>query len=133
MLQCTAVRQLPFRETLAQILTCEDPPDRPVLLAAGHALCELAERHDADHAHHLWEHLSPDHALWFRWNDTAHRFQSLPWCTALRGGDETCGLHADHPPPHSWDVHDPSRDAVLDEITSDPERWGLPPDPFQEP
>ncbi|RLL68065.1 hypothetical protein [Streptomyces sp. Z26] len=59
--------------------------------------------------------------------------ESFERCTALRGDDETCGLYADHPPPHSWDVHDPSRDAVLDEITTDPERWGLPPDPLQEP
>ncbi|CAD5946175.1 MULTISPECIES: hypothetical protein [Streptomyces] len=112
MKQCKAVAFLP-------------PPDHVIALAApghrpepGHVLCELGEDHenhkgDADHAAMLWDEGGRyGGAVWARWNTERTELVPLPWCSALDSRNEACGLFAGHPPPHSWEVTDPTDEAI---------------------
>lgn len=128
--QCTAFRALPLRETLALFLA-----GAPVDFAGGegtYALCELAENHPGEHADHLWDGDGPDDAVWFLWagegagTGCRYRFATLAWCPASAADGDACGLHAGHPPPHAWDVRDPTVEALARDVAEAPERWGLP-------
>ncbi|MEV7054197.1 hypothetical protein AB0N95_01835 [Streptomyces microflavus] len=105
--QCTAVVLLP-------------PPDHVVALSvpghrpeAGYVLCELGEHHDGHHAGMLWdEGVRPGSAVWARWDAEQTELVPLPWCSALDTRDEACGLFAGHPSGHSWQVTDPTHEAI---------------------
>ncbi|MFJ6612601.1 hypothetical protein ACIQPT_20255 [Streptomyces sp. NPDC091289] len=109
--QCTAVALLP-------------PPDHVVALSvpghrpeAGHVLCELGEGHDGDHAAMLWDEGGrPGRGVWAWWNAERARLAPLPWCSALDTRNEACGLFGGHPAGHSWEVTDPTDEAITQEI-----------------
>ncbi|MBR7677010.1 hypothetical protein [Streptomyces daliensis] len=129
MLQCTAVRRLPARQTLSQILAADDPPDDLAGVASGYAVCELGAHAEGEHAAHMWDSPEPECAVWFLWSDTGHRFATLTWCDAECKGD-ACGLHAEHPSAHLWDVVDPTTEALAHDLAAHPECWGFPPSGF---
>ncbi|MEU0920012.1 hypothetical protein [Streptomyces cyaneofuscatus] len=106
--QCTAVALLP-------------PPDHVIALSApghrpepGHVLCELGEHHEGhDHAAMLWDEGGQDGgAVWAWWNGERTQLVPLPWCRALDPRDDACGLFAGHPSGHSWEVTDPTHEAI---------------------
>lgn len=106
--QCTAVAMLP-------------PPDHVVALSVpghrpdtGHVLCELGEDHEgADHAAMLWDEGGRyGSGVWVRWGAGRARLTPLPWCPALDSRDEACELFARHPSGHSWEVTDPTDEAI---------------------
>ncbi|MFE2290531.1 hypothetical protein [Streptomyces sp. NPDC059452] len=109
--QCTAVTLLP-------------PPDHIIILATpghrpepGHILCELATDHPDDHATMLWDEGGPaGGAVWACWNTHRPRLVPLPWCPALDPRKEACELFADHPSPHSWDITDPTDEAITHDL-----------------
>ncbi|WP_143052450.1 hypothetical protein [Streptomyces sp. cf386] len=116
---------MPARETLAQILSAADPPEDPAQFASGYAVCELGEHHRGEHADHLWDCDNPDQAVWFLWTETKHRFVTLRWCPAEQANGDACGLYTDHPQDHTWNVIDPTQEAMKADIAAHPERWGL--------
>ncbi|MEV7899975.1 hypothetical protein AB0O63_38135, partial [Streptomyces cyaneofuscatus] len=82
-------------------------------------LCELGEDHenhkvDADHAAMLWDEGGRyGGAVWVRWNTERAELVPLPWCSALDPcNEEACGLFAGHPSGHSWEVIDPTDEAI---------------------
>ncbi|WP_411084308.1 hypothetical protein [Streptomyces sp. cmx-18-6] len=87
-------------------------------LRAGHALCELGEKHDGDHATMLWdEDAGPGGAVWARWDDRGVRITSLDRCPGVTADEENaCGLFADHPAAHGWEVTDPTKEAISREL-----------------
>ncbi|MDT0488912.1 hypothetical protein ACPEIF_12725 [Streptomyces sp. NPDC012600] len=99
-------------------------PDRIVALYAavgqmkfGHVLCELGEDHNNDHAAMLWDEGGrPGGAVWTQWDDRGVRIAALAWCPALTPKEEACGLFADHPSAHAWDVIDPTKEALSREL-----------------
>ncbi|MEW2069971.1 hypothetical protein [Streptomyces sp. NPDC007346] len=106
--QCTALALLPPPDHL---LALSPPGHRP---EAGHVLCELGEDHDDQHAAMLWDEGGrPGSAVWVRWKGSGRaRLTSCPWCPALDTRDEACELFADHPRAHSWDITDPTDEAI---------------------
>ncbi|MFD6800788.1 hypothetical protein [Streptomyces cyaneofuscatus] len=109
MKQCTAVALLPPPD---HVLALSAPEHRP---EPGHVLCELGEDHegDADHATMLWDEGGlPGSAVWVRWNTERTELAPLPWCPALDPRNDACGLFAGHPPGHSWEVADPTDEAI---------------------
>ncbi|NEB36560.1 hypothetical protein [Streptomyces sp. SID14515] len=107
--QCTAVALLPPPD---HILALSVPGHRPEV---GHVLCELGEDHGAEHAAMLWDEGGrPGRAIWARWNAERARLTPLPWCAALdtRNEDDACGLFGGHPAGHSWEVIDPTDEAI---------------------
>ncbi|MEU8989954.1 hypothetical protein AB0C98_26585 [Streptomyces sp. NPDC048558] len=117
------MRRLPARETIAQIITADDPPAHPARFASGYAVCELGDGHGGEHADHLWDCANPDEAVWFLWSETDHQFVTFSWCPDERANGDACGLYAEHPPEHSWDVVDPTQEALKQDVTAHPERW----------
>ncbi|MET9975852.1 hypothetical protein ACFYOI_00255 [Streptomyces microflavus] len=109
--QCTAVALLPPPD---HVVAPSVPGHRP---EAGHVLCELGERHDDDHAAMLWDEGGrPGSAVRVRWKGSGSaRLTPLPRCPALDTRDEACGLFAAHPSAHSWDVTDPTVEAITRE------------------
>ncbi|MEV7278129.1 hypothetical protein [Streptomyces sp. NPDC093111] len=105
--------------------------DYPDHVAGEMAMCELGEKHPGAHADHLWDiGDSPEtfRCVWLQWDDHEHTIASLPHCEAYEAVPErVCGLYADHPAEHSWDVVDPTREALRADIIANPERYGLPP------
>jgi hypothetical protein len=120
-----------LREALALVLAAHSPADFDAI-ELGHVLCELGERHPGEHADHLWDGADPDDAVWFLWageeggGGVPYRFATLAWCPASADDGDACGLHAGHPPPHAWDVSDPTVLALARDVAEAPERWGLP-------
>ncbi|MEU3435824.1 hypothetical protein [Streptomyces sp. NPDC006863] len=113
--QCTAIALLP---PPAHVLALTAAPGHHHP-EAGHILCELGEHHDGDHATMLWdEGAHPASAVWVHWH--THRARLLPhsWCAALdpRDTDNACGLFAGHPPGHSWDITDPTDEAITHDL-----------------
>lgn len=106
--QCTAVVLLP---PPGPVIALSAPGQRP---EAGYVLCELGEGHGDRHAAMLWDEGGrPGGAVWARWNTTGRAaLAPLPWCAALDSRNEACGLFAGHPPGHSWEVTDPTDDAI---------------------
>ncbi|MYX13592.1 hypothetical protein GTY67_09160 [Streptomyces sp. SID8374] len=116
--QCTAVVLLPPPD---HVIALSIPGHRP---EPGHLLCELGEEHqghenhqdheDTDHAAMLWEEGGRHGgAVWARWNTERTELVPLPWCTALDSRGEACGLFARHPSGHSWEVTDPTDEAIM--------------------
>ncbi|MGW8450475.1 hypothetical protein ACWGLO_03155 [Streptomyces niveus] len=106
MIQCTAVTLLPAPAYITELAT----PERPA--HAGHVACELGE-HDGDHAQLLWTEDERDGAVWARWSTASACIEFRPWCGALTDNpDEACGLFKSHPAGHSWQVTDPTREAL---------------------
>lgn len=106
--QCTAVALLP-------------PPDHLVALApaghrpeAGHVLCELGEEHDDQHAAMLWDEGGrPGSAVWVRWKGSGlAKLMPLAWCPVRDPRNQACELFAAHPSAHSWDIADPTDEAI---------------------
>ncbi|WP_415956382.1 hypothetical protein [Streptomyces sp. 021-4] len=108
--QCTGMAVLAPPDYLAELAGPDDPA-HPELV-----LCELGEDHDDDHARLLWDE-DPHGAVWVRWNERRAVLSGvLPWCPEEQTGTgEACGLFADHPSAHAWDVVDPTMKAVADE------------------
>lgn len=113
--QCTAVAFLPPPD---HVIALSVPGHRP---EPGHVLCELGEDHEnhqnhrdgADHAAMLWDEGGRyGGAVWARWNGERTRLVSLPWCRALDPRNDACGLFAGHPSGHSWEVTDPTAEAI---------------------
>lgn len=103
MLQCTAVAVIP-------------PP--PVFAGdrsePSYVSCELAEEHDEMHASFLDD--IDGSAVWFVWRSLCGRFLLMPWCEAPAENGDACTLYRDHPAGHSWEVTDPTIDALCDEL-----------------
>lgn len=113
--QCTAVALLPPPKHVLALST-HDGHHRP---EAGHVLCELGEAHDAAHAAMLWDEGGrPGSAVWIRWGAERARLAPLPWCSALdtRNKDDACGLFGGHPSDHSWEITDPTDEAITREL-----------------
>ncbi|MFJ9318589.1 hypothetical protein [Streptomyces globisporus] len=111
--QCTAVALLPPPE---HVLALAAPPHRP---EAGHVLCELGEDHDETHAAMLWDEGGrPGSAVWVQWDAEHARLLPLPWCPARdpRNADNACGLFAEHPSGHGWEVTDPTDEAITQDL-----------------
>ncbi|MFJ4685483.1 hypothetical protein [Streptomyces sp. NPDC088789] len=122
MLQCTAVRRLPARETVQQIFAAHEGPVHAAQFAAGHALCELAEGHEGRHAAFLWDCADLDAGRWLLWDVEGFEFVTLTWCAVPRQ-DRICELYARHPSVHSWAVTDPTRDELAAQVDAHPDRW----------
>ncbi|MER5630393.1 hypothetical protein [Streptomyces nitrosporeus] len=103
--QCTAMTLISPPAHLADLLANAEP---------AHVLCELGEGHEGDHAQMLWDDDANDLAAWARWNERRVRLVPRPWCpeNASSGEEEVCGLFAGHPSGHSWEVTDPTREAL---------------------
>ncbi|MFJ4572782.1 hypothetical protein ACIP4W_15395 [Streptomyces sp. NPDC088846] len=102
--QCTAIAKLHPPEDVANQI----PPGHSA--HSGHILCELGEGHDDDHAQMLWD--DADNAVWVRWNNRKATLTQVPWCPVLDSRGDACGMFADHPAGHSWDVTDPTWEAL---------------------
>ncbi|MFE6031599.1 hypothetical protein [Streptomyces niveus] len=86
-------------------------PERPA--NPGYVYCELGGDHDGDHAQFLWDEDVKGGAVWVQWNADRRRLVVLPWCAVHRTDrDEACGFFANHQSAHSWDVEDPTREAL---------------------
>ncbi|WP_326697254.1 hypothetical protein OG909_07880 [Streptomyces sp. NBC_01754] len=107
MKQCTGLLFLPPPDHIARLAT----PDRP--MEAGYVLCELGEEHADEHAGALWDDDANGGAVWARWDGARRRLTRLPWCPAKDDRGDACGLFAGHPSGHSWDVADPTEEAIL--------------------
>ncbi|MYR95555.1 MULTISPECIES: hypothetical protein [unclassified Streptomyces] len=106
--QCTAVALLPPPDHLIALSPAGHRPE------AGHVLCELGEEHDDQHAAMLWDEGGrPGSAVWVRWKGSGlAKLVPLPWCPALDPSNEACELFAAHPSAHSWDIKDPTDEAI---------------------
>ncbi|MBT2899692.1 hypothetical protein [Streptomyces sp. McG3] len=135
MLQCTAVAQVPYAETLLALAAMEGGPEHPpdVVEAEDFALCELADHDEtAEHAAHLWTADVPDDRdLWFRWSGTGahrvHRLDTLRLCPAVlrelaTRTVTTCAYFDHHPGPHSFSVTDPLGDLIAEHVHSEVRR-----------
>ncbi len=116
--QCTGLLFLPPPDHVARLAT----PDRP--MEAGYVLCELGEGHGGVHAGALWDDDANDGAVWACWDGDGRCLAGLPWCPATTGGGDACGLFAGHPAGHSWEVVDPTQEAVLAHLEREhPHPW----------
>ncbi|MEI5035242.1 hypothetical protein RB201_28830 [Streptomyces sp. S1A(2023)] len=135
MLQCTAVTQVPYAETLLALATMEGGPVHPpdVLDQDDFLLCELADHDDtAEHAAHLWTADVPDDRdLWFLWSGTGahrvHRLDTLRLCPAVlrelaTRTVTTCAYFDHHTGPHSFSVTDPLGDLIAEHVHSEVRR-----------
>lgn len=125
MLQCTAVTGLPETDTAAVLMAMRGGPEDPAEACVdGYVLCELGEHDDRmEHVAQIWYAQPPAaHDLWLFWTGTGthrmYRLAELPRCPALLREIPTdvvrsCQLFDHHPAPHSWDVRDPLKDALL--------------------
>ncbi|WP_411083217.1 hypothetical protein [Streptomyces sp. cmx-18-6] len=106
--QCTAVALLPPPD---HVIALSIPGHRP---EPGYVLCELGEDHEGgDHAAMLWDVRDrPESAVWVRWDAGRARLTRLLWCPTLDSRREACGLFAQHPSGHSWEVTDPVHEAI---------------------
>ncbi|MGW5067783.1 hypothetical protein ACWEQJ_16965 [Streptomyces cyaneofuscatus] len=106
--QCTAVALLPPPDHLVALSPAGHRPE------AGHVLCELGEEHDDQHAAMLWDEGGrPGSAVWVRWTGSGlAKLTPLPWCPAHDTRNEACELFAAHPSRHSWDITDPTHEAI---------------------
>ncbi|GAA3856156.1 hypothetical protein GCM10023084_07570 [Streptomyces lacrimifluminis] len=103
MLQCTAVAVIPPTHAVVG-----DPP-KPSYVA-----CVLAENHGEMHASFL--EAIDGSAVWFVWCGLRGRFLLMPWCEAPAENGDACTFHRDHPAGHSWEVTDPTIDALCAEL-----------------
>ncbi|MFD5349737.1 hypothetical protein ACFWJY_39800 [Streptomyces anulatus] len=135
MLQCTAVTQVPYAETLLALATMEGGPECPpdVVEAEDYVLCELGDHDEsAEHAAHLWTADVPDDRdLWLLWSGTGahrvHRLDTLRLCPAVlremaTRTVTTCAYFDHHPGPHSFSVTDPLGDLIADHVHSEVRR-----------
>ncbi|MEE1803903.1 hypothetical protein PUR57_35425 [Streptomyces sp. JV176] len=103
--QCTAVTVFSAPRHLAIIPEFAEP---------SYVLCELGEHGNGDHARCLSDDGVKGGAVWFRWTDDGWtKIVALPWCTGVDSRGDACTLFADHSPEHSWDVTDPTREAMM--------------------
>ncbi|MCC8481152.1 hypothetical protein LMJ41_25170 [Streptomyces globisporus] len=115
MLQCTAVTLLPSDAVLRLTAPGADSPEDP----EPYVLCELGEDHDGEHAAMLWdEGRRPGSAVWVRWDAERAQLLPLPWCPDRdpRNADDACGLFAGHPSGHSWEITDPTDEAITRDL-----------------
>lgn len=135
MLQCTAVTQVPYPETLLALATMEGGPTHPpdIVEPEDFVLCELGDHDEsAEHAAHLWTaDTSDDRDLWFLWSGTGahrvHRLDTLPLCPAVLRELATravtlCAYFDHHPGPHSFSVTDPLGDLIAEHVHSEVRR-----------
>ncbi|MGY5003207.1 hypothetical protein [Streptomyces griseus] len=135
MLQCTAVTQVPYSETLLALATMEGGPVHPadIVEPEDFVLCELGDHDEsAEHAAHLWTADTPDDRdLWFFWSGTGahrvHRLDTLPLCPAVlrvlaTRAVTTCAYFDHHPGPHSFSVTDPLGDLIAEHVHSEVRR-----------
>lgn len=102
--RCPAVALLP---PPADVVRAATAPARPALRLR----CELAEHHPDEHADLLWDDDRLGGALWVRWTDSRMYRVVLFWCTHTDELGDACGLFADHPPGHSWEIIDTTEEA----------------------
>ncbi|MFE4690240.1 hypothetical protein ACFRH6_09310 [Streptomyces sp. NPDC056749] len=70
------------------------------------------ENHDVDHAGYLWD-AGREGAYWCRWRGAGITLVLVPYCGARHPrADEVCTLFAEHPEGHSWEVRDPTIEAL---------------------
>ncbi|MGX1949210.1 hypothetical protein ACWIGY_02845 [Streptomyces anulatus] len=135
MLQCTAVTQVPYAETLLALATMEGGPEHPpdVVEPEDFVLCELGDHDEsAEHAAHLWTADVPDDRdLWFLWSGTGahrvHRLDTLRLCPAVlremaTRTVTTCAFFDHHPGPHSFSVTDPLGELIAEHVHSEVRR-----------
>ncbi|MEU0845345.1 hypothetical protein ABZ370_38575 [Streptomyces sp. NPDC005962] len=103
------------------------PPEKPLetLRDLGpYAMCELGEGHEGEHADHIWSEDRDGAAIWMLWDDDGHRFEHPQWCAvATDDGNDTCHLYLGHPVNHSWEITDPSREALREQVMRDFGHW----------
>ncbi|CAM5383202.1 hypothetical protein ACTFBT_27075 [Streptomyces microflavus] len=106
--QCTTFALLPPPDHLIALSPAGHRPE------AGHVLCELGEDHDDQHAAMLWDEGGrPGSAVWVRWKGSGRAgLTSLSWCPAHGTRNEACELFAAHSSAHSWDITDPTVEAI---------------------
>ncbi|MHC5908204.1 hypothetical protein ACVNF4_30620 [Streptomyces sp. S6] len=129
MLQCTGVRLVPVREVLALLESAPEGAYEDCEFAEGYVCCELAEGHPGEHADFLWDGEAEDDGQWILWGEDGFRFAVLRWCEASHTNGDACGLFGAHPLVHAWDISDPTVETLLQDLTTNPENWGLPEDP----
>ncbi|MFS0696435.1 hypothetical protein [Streptomyces nitrosporeus] len=95
MARCTATTLIAPPGPLAPLL--EDA--RPASVR-----CELGAGHHGDHAQMLWDDDANEAAVWARWDERRSRLLPLRWCPVPDGAGEACGLFANHPPGHEWEI-----------------------------
>ncbi|MFI2355303.1 hypothetical protein ACH5AG_11570 [Streptomyces anulatus] len=131
MLQCTAVTQVPYAETLLALATMDGGPEHPpdVVEPEDFVLCELGEHDEsAEHAAHLWTADVPDDRLWSGTGaHRVHRLDTLRLCPAVlrelaTRTVTTCAYFDHHPGPHSFSVTDPLGDLIADHVHSEVRR-----------
>lgn len=110
MLQCTSVTELPLMDAIAQLVVRDGDP----LWADEMIPCELGALPDHEHAGLVGDCDSDQTvALWLTWTEDGHQVVWLPWCQEDQPStDDACGLFHSHPSGHSWQVTDPTRDAL---------------------
>lgn len=131
-LKCTGMIPLPVAQVLFGMQLVGAPIECLAVFPEGFALCELGahEDEDSDHAVFVWETTNIDQGLWFWWNDTESKLAIAPWCgqsSASGVSGSACHLFAQHPSAHSWDVHDPTHEALKADLFANPEKYGFPP------
>lgn len=107
MRRCTSAVRLDFPAHVVALFA-------PTLRLEDHdAFCELGEGHDEDHADliSIEDPTGPDRAVWARWKQGTARLASLDWCQTENHKEDACGLFADHPAAHGWDVRDLLKEA----------------------
>lgn len=83
----------------------------------GYPMCELGEGHEGEHAQYCWDDDVAGGAVWFRWRGLGGRFVLLAWCETVGGAyGDACTLFRDHSAAHSWDVTDPTLEAVRQDL-----------------
>jgi hypothetical protein len=116
MYRCTAVAELP------------PPPDAPEDAESRHALCELVEGHEGEHADHLWDEDAVRGAVWVLWDDSTARLVLVEWCEVSEkdDGEDACTLFRGHPDVHSWSFTDPTMEALRAEVAREMQgKFGL--------
>ncbi|MYV63537.1 hypothetical protein GTW37_34540, partial [Streptomyces sp. SID4931] len=60
----------------------------------------------------------PGSAVWVQWDTEHAQLLPLPWCTVRdpRNADDACALFTGHPSGHSWEVTDPTDEAITRDL-----------------
>ncbi|MCT2591168.1 hypothetical protein LHJ74_14835 [Streptomyces sp. N2-109] len=114
LLRCTAADEVHPPPQMVPLLDSAEP---------GWALCELAEDHDDRHATFICDlkRPGPELTIWWMWGPGGGEFVMRHPCPGTTTGDESgdaCTLFHAHPSGHSWQVTDPTMEALRQELAT---------------